>query len=359
MVGEITKLESDDGLGANRPPLLPDRHPTPDLFVCDIFDAVPKGDMASMEHPIFSLSTKPDHRVRRYEHGANYIEIKPSSDGLATVHDRDILIFCISQLMAALNDGRAISRTLKLKAHDLLVATNRVIDGRGYEGLKAALRRLQGTQIETNLVTGGQEQFDLFSLIDRARIVRETRDGRMQEIEITLSDWVFNAIRANEVLTLHRDYFRLRKPLERRLYELARKHCGAQQQWQISLERLQHKCGSSSTEKEFRRLVRTIVAADEKHKHFPYYQLTLVDDILIVRPRPAKAVTTQGAFYFSPSPELVAWVRKAWPGVDAYGLHREWWDWSSGKGAKLRNPDKAFMRWVEKKKATTKKDERD
>ncbi len=30
---------------------------------------------------------------------------------------------------------------------------------------------------------------------------------------------------------MHRDYFRLRKPLERRMYELARKHCGKQDEW--------------------------------------------------------------------------------------------------------------------------------
>jgi hypothetical protein len=35
--------------------------------VCDIFDAAPKGDMASMEHPIFSVSTKPDFNKRAYE----------------------------------------------------------------------------------------------------------------------------------------------------------------------------------------------------------------------------------------------------------------------------------------------------
>ena len=68
----------------------------------------------------------------------------------------------------------------------------------------------------------------MFSLIDRARITRQTREGRMMDVEITLSDWVFNAIQSNEVLTLNRDYFRLRKPLERRIYELARKHCGRQ-----------------------------------------------------------------------------------------------------------------------------------
>ena len=224
-----------------RSPLLPDRHPTPDFFVCDIFDAAPKGDLASMEHPIFSLATKPDTRLRRYEHGPVFIEI--------AVHDRDILIYCISQLMAALNEGKQVSQVVHFKAHDLLKATNRITSGEGYSSLKAALERLKGTQISTNIATGGKETFDTFGLIDRARIVRETREGRMQEVEVKLSDWVFNAIRQQEVLTLHRDYFRLRKPLERRMYELARKHCGKKEEWRISLEVMQKKCGSASTKK--------------------------------------------------------------------------------------------------------------
>jgi plasmid replication initiation protein len=182
----------------NRSPLLPDRRPAPDFFVCDILDAAPKGDMAAMEHPIFSLSTKPDRRVRRYEHGTIFVEVKPSSDGLATVHDRDILIYCISQLMTALNAGKAIAPVVRFKAHDLLRATNRVTSGEGYSALKAALERLRGTQITTNIVTGGQETFEVFGLIERAKIVRETRDGRMQEVEIKLSDWVFNAIEHQE-----------------------------------------------------------------------------------------------------------------------------------------------------------------
>lgn len=209
-----------------RSPLLPDRHPQKDLFVCDIVDAVPKGDMSSMEHPVFSLSTKPDMRPRRYERNGNWIEISPSRYGLATVHDRDVLIYCISQCMAALNEDRQVHRTMRFKAHDLLVATNRQTSGRGYELLRDALRRLQGTQIETNLRQGGKEYFKVFGLIDSAEIVKETRDGRMLDVEITLSDWVFDAIENNHILTLDRGYFFLRKPLERRLYELARKHCG-------------------------------------------------------------------------------------------------------------------------------------
>lgn len=172
--------------------------------MCDIFDAAPKGDMASMEHPIFSVSTKPDFNKRSYEHGNAILRVSPSPNGLATVHDRDVLIYCISQIKAALNKGQKVSQVVHFKAYDLLVATNRGTDGRGYEQLKAAFKRLPGTQIETNIIMGGQSQWDAFSLMDRASIISECFDGRMMDVEMRLSDWVCNAIRANEVLTLNR-----------------------------------------------------------------------------------------------------------------------------------------------------------
>src|SRR6056297_3133853 len=110
-----------------------------------------------MEHPLFSLSTRPDRRILRYTHRGAEIEVIPSVKGLATIHDKDILIFCISQLMAALNAGRAVSRTLTLRAHDLLVATNRETSGDGYRRLREAFERLAGTRVTTNIVTGTGE----------------------------------------------------------------------------------------------------------------------------------------------------------------------------------------------------------
>src|SRR5579884_4451855 len=88
--------------------LLPHRHPDHELFICDVLDAIPKDDMASMEHPIFSLATKPDTRVQRYEHKNVTVEIAPSVRGLATIYDKDILIYCASQLMAKKNAGEAL-----------------------------------------------------------------------------------------------------------------------------------------------------------------------------------------------------------------------------------------------------------
>ena len=268
-------------------PLLPMRHPQRDFFVCDIFDAAPKSDMASMEHPLFTLSTKPDMTPRRYEHNGNWLELNPSYLGLATVFDRDILIYCISQCMAALNEGRQISRTMRMSAHDLLVATNRTTSDKGYAGLKAALERLRNTSLQTNITKDGKEVLRGFGFIEAYEIVRETREGRMQALEITLSDWIFDAIDAKDgkILTLSPQYFHLRKPLERRLYEIARKSCGSKNSvWRYRLDTLQKKTGSLSTAKEFRRMVKTIVEANKESRHIPDYSFELDDDVLVIRP---------------------------------------------------------------------------
>ncbi|MEM1101266.1 MAG: replication initiator protein A, partial [Pseudomonadota bacterium] len=97
----------------------------PSFFFCDFLGAAPKGDLASLEHPLFSLSTRPDRRVVSYVHNETTVTITPSVRGRATIHDKDILIFCVSQLVAALNAGRSVSRRLTLTAHDLLTMTGR------------------------------------------------------------------------------------------------------------------------------------------------------------------------------------------------------------------------------------------
>ena len=78
---------------SDKEPLLPDRHRQLDFFVCDILDANPKDDLGSMEHPLFTLSKNPDTRIRLYEHNGNTVKIVPSALGLATIFDKDILIY--------------------------------------------------------------------------------------------------------------------------------------------------------------------------------------------------------------------------------------------------------------------------
>ena len=350
VVCEMTNPLSSDTRDLS--PLLPERHPEPDFFVCDIFDAMPKADTASMVHPLFTLSTKPDHRIREYKRNGNFLRIKPGSDGAATVHDRDVLIYCISQCMAAINRGQKVDRKMRFRAHDLLKTTNRKTSGEGYRLLQAALARLQGTQIETDITTGGKDVWKVFSFIESAEIIKETRDGRMLEVEITLSDWVFNAIRekGGDILTISRDYFRLRKPLERRLYEIARKSCGQQRKFQYRLETLHEITGSASTLPEFRRMLTKIIEDNLEHGHIPDYTFELTDDVVSIWPKSA----FRKAFEEIPAmvdrvglkAEIHTAAKKYASGWDTHALEQKWRDMLHGKGEAPDNPEGSFIGYV-------------
>ena len=331
-----------------------------DFFVCDIFDALPKDDLATMEHPVFSLSTRPDLRVLRYVHNGVEIEVAPSVKGLATIHDKDILIYCVSQLMAASNAGRPISRTLTLRAHDLLLATGRETSGDAYRRLVAAFQRLSGTRITTNMADvarddGTYQVTTGFGLIETWRVVRRADGrrggaGRMVSVSVVLSEWLYDAVKRKSVLTIDRGYFALRKPLERRVYELARKHCGRQESWRVSLDVLHLKSGSASPRRVFRRMIRDMIAADV----LPDYVLTEEPgDRLRVTPRPGlieRSRARDGALSAALVPlseEVLEAARAQAPGWDVHALEARWRGyWAASGRPVLRAPGKAFLGYV-------------
>ena len=265
--------------------LAPVRHPQRDFYVADLLDIAPKDDMASMEHPLFALKAG-DKRVREYKRGGTTVTVKPGFDGCATIHDKDVWIYCISQLVEGINRGREdVSRTVRFTAYDFLVTTNRATSGGkdgGYQRMAEALARLRGTSIETNIETAEIRERDGFGLVDAWRVV-EKKGGRMVAVEVTLPDWLFRSVQAQQVLTLSPEYFRIRKPLDRRIYELARKHCGNQKQWQCSVVALHEKSGSTDTVRKLRAALKVLAKADQ----LPDYSVTLEEahDVVIFKRR--------------------------------------------------------------------------
>ena len=324
-----------------------------------------------MAHPIFSLSTKPETRILKYKHEDVIVEIHPSSKGLATIFDKDVLIYCISKLMHSKNQGEEIGPVVRITTHDLLVSTNRNTGGIIYERLEDTLDRLAGTRIKTNVATGEEittQNFGLIEWYDYNRKGSGMSSG-CKYLDIKLSDWLFRAIDAAEVLPISRDYFRLRRPIDRRLYELARKHCGKQQNWRVSVGLLQKKCGSKQAEKHFVAHLRELARSN----HLPDYEVKLnLDNVIFTRrdggkarrfqqplpcPRPAAEPTAldgsiAGALAsFSAVIERKRHCRvqlgrvRVAPGWDKYMLESQYCAWAADKEP-AHNEDARFFGWV-------------
>lgn len=256
-----------------------------DFFVANFANFAIKDDQASMEAPMFSLATKPDMKPWRWisAGGKKTVVVEPSSIGRATMHDKDILIYCMSQIIAAINAGKPYSRLVHFTAYDYLTSTNRSTRGDDYDRFKEALKRLRGTQITTNIETGKTRAASGFGFIDSWNVIEKSKkDDRMVAVEIELSRWLYKAIEAKEVLTISPDYFALRKPLERRLYEIARKHLGRQESWEIGIEALRDKCGSNTAAlRNWRIDLKKIIQADT----LPDYLMELQEKTVLFKPR--------------------------------------------------------------------------
>ncbi|MDI2113906.1 replication initiator protein A [Commensalibacter nepenthis] len=262
----------------SRKHLSPIKHQKTNFFIADIFNNLTfQDDIASMEHPLFALKAG-DTKDRLYQHGNITIQVKPTSIGLATIHDKDIWIYCISKLMQAIYEEKEISRTVHFTIYDYLITTNRHTSGSDYNRAKDALERLSGTRITTNIETAKTKEAHGFGLIDAWRVVEE-KDGRMVRVSVTLPDWLYRSVTSKQVLTISPNYFRLRKPLDRRIYELARKHCGNQTEWKIGLKLLYKKTGSTEPIRNFRIGIKSLVATNELPDYNVSYDLN--NDIVI------------------------------------------------------------------------------
>jgi len=163
----------------------------------------------------------------------------------------------------------------------------------------------------------------------------------MVNVRVTLSDWLYQAVLARSVLTLNRDYFRLRKPLERRLYELVRKHCGQQRAWRVSLAVLLKKTGSNSPRRVFRAMLREIMRNDG----LPDYRFEDDGDDMIVVTRKNTVIDEGRGLHLQP--QTLEAARALVPGADVYALEAEWQAFASRRPP--RDADAAFLGWLRRR----------
>jgi plasmid replication initiation protein len=238
-----------------------------------------KNERTLMAYNFFGLTREHQVELPRYDDGRFSIEVKGTSDGIASIWDKEVLIYLESLLQDRINRGEPPSPLFQFTANDLFRITGTQAAGTAYESLEGALKRLKGTVVTTNLLDddGDGGEIGGFSWIDDYKIKwRNNRKGEksMQGVTVILGRRLYNAILKNKrMLTYDPAYFKL-KPLEKRLYEIARAHVGEQPGFKMNIEKLRLRVG---TNRDLRRFKSELVAISKRRSQLPGYALSLID----------------------------------------------------------------------------------
>jgi plasmid replication initiation protein len=238
-----------------------------------------KNERDLMIFSFFSLTREHVTSLPTYDDGKYRIEVKGTDDGVATIWDKELLIYIISLMQERSNRGEKPGRVFKFTGNDFFRITGTKPNGSAYDRIEAGLTRLKSTTVKTNLLDddelGGETT--AFSWIDDYKIKwRLNRNGErsMQAVVVELGSRVYRAIQKNKrVLTYDAKYFQL-KPLDKRLYEIARAHVGEQPGFKMGLEKLRLRVG---TNRDLRRFKSELVSISKRKQPLPGYGLSLID----------------------------------------------------------------------------------
>lgn len=242
-----------------------------------------RGERSIMAFPFFALTKLAQMKPIEYRFENVSIDVHPSKSGVATIYDKEVVLYIASLMLAKIEKGEPAGQDFTFTAHDLFRVTGTSQSSRSYTRLAEALDRLQGTQIRTNIEAGGEGEEGFFSWLAEAQLkYSRGRAGekRLKAVKVRLCDWLFRAImKDRQILTYHHDYFQL-GPIERRIYELARSHCSGDQPYEVDIEILRHQVGSQDTAPRFKHAVKNIAEA----ANLPEYLVELRE---VVQPAPA------------------------------------------------------------------------
>lgn len=244
-----------------------------ELFCTLPGDLAPRDAQDLMSYPFFSLAKSRRMVPIDYRMGELTVRVEGNAEhGLATVWDADVLIWAISHLVQARDEGRPTSRRLGTTPRAILTFIRRGTSLRDYQRLRAALDRLQSTSVATSLRQSTGRRLHRFSWLSEWKECADTR-GRPLGIELILPDWLYaTVLEPSRILTIDPLYFELSGGIERWLYRLVRKHAGAQVDgWRFDFPHLHRKSGSAARFADFALDLRRIA----RRQSLPGFRLTV------------------------------------------------------------------------------------
>ncbi len=323
-----------------------------ELFSAVFTDIVSRDAQDTLEHPFLSLSTKPRFEPIIYQ-GTNGVDVTVSGGkpfGIASIFDWDLMIWLMSQIRQACDQGESVSRKVRFSRYAYLKDVRRNQSGREYKNLARTIARLKNTVVVTNLRAKDKKTV-MFNWLEYVEIEKDA-NGSPAYVTAILPEWLYEAICDHRlILNLHRDYFLLTSGLQRMLYRVIRKNAG-NGSWEWKLRTLHQRSGSTRQYKYFARDLRNIIAKGQLLD----YQLELTErngqQFLRAKRQKASAKVAENHAIDKGKAEVrflrlrgttYEKAKAIAPRYDVYGIEQEWLDYTERKGTKINHPDKAFL----------------
>ena len=256
-----------------------------DLFPPDagyeVLDARAAEFMADLPYCSPYAISAGDMKPRRFEYKGKFIQFSPSPNGLPTIRDYDVLIYCITWIANAALEGRDddVGSTYEFEVEDFYRFSGRPRNGERESFFMQGLERLADSTLTTNTKPIGLDN-QSFNFVEHYQLEQD-ESGRLKSVRIKLPHTIYCLTHNEYFGPIHPDYFTL-SAVRRLIYLFLMQFCGGEEKLLVPYSKLHAVTGSTSPLRKFLPVIDELVAkplpelSSEKNEGAENLSVTLI-----------------------------------------------------------------------------------
>lgn len=200
-----------------------------------------------------------DVKPRRFEYKGKFMEFTPGPNGLPTIRDFDVLIYCVTWIANAALEGRDddVRATYEFEVEDFYRFSGRPQNGNRESTFIQGLERISCCNILTNTRPIGLENLS-FNLIEEYQLDRDDA-GRLKAVRVKLPHTIYCLAHNEFFVQIHPGYLAL-SAARRLIYLFIKLFCGGGEALPVSYTKLYEITGSTSPLRKFLPVIDELVS---------------------------------------------------------------------------------------------------
>lgn len=248
-----------------------------------------KADLTTLGCAIFSMKKEAKATVKNkvFEVESGYLHVVPHTlFGSLNFYDKKTLIYILSKLAAFKREDGFIPERFYFTIQDFCKVTEMgSVGGKNRKLLRASLDRLK----YTGFILSKDETYNFnnnsTALSFLETITHEYIESNAKYFIVDIPKWLRDELEQNNLLTLNKCYFQMTNPFQSRLYDIARKYCGAKKSMKLYYPTVQSLLGTE--DKNIRKLKYKLrlhgqLRTEDNPEGIPDYYVEILSDHILI-----------------------------------------------------------------------------